>query len=126
MLISNPFANPDFPGTVRLVAAILGGALPLLVAGTRFNLRGLLGNVLFQRWLVWACIAPVYGLAVFAGPLPTALLAGLMCVQGLREYSALVGLSVGYRRVLLLAGVLAPAVALLSLDGFYWLPPLLL
>lgn len=129
MLISNPlanlFANPLFFPTLYLVGGVLGGALALLLPAVRFDLRRLKASVLFQRWRVWAVIAPVYGLAVLGGDATLLLMLQLVVFQALREYAKLVGLPTIYRRVLLAAGLLAAPMAMLSLEAFYALPPLL-
>lgn len=126
MLTSDPFANPLFVPTLRVVVGLLGGILPVLLAAVRFDLRRLRANVLFHRWRVWAIIAPIYGLAVLGGPLTTALLVSILVFQALREYSALVGLPATYKKVLLTLGLLATPAALLSREVFYTLPPVML
>ncbi len=126
MLISNPLHNPLFGPSLLVVLGLLGGALLLLVLGTRGNLARLRGSVLFRRWQVWTVIAVLYGGALLGGALPTlALLSGLVA-GGLWEYARLVGLPRSYRRVLLGTGVLAGPAALFAPGVFQALPPLLL
>lgn len=126
MLISNPLTNPYFAPTLLVVLGLLGVTLPLLLVAVRFDTRSLRESVLFRRWGVWAVIAPIYGLAVLGGQLPTAILLILLVLQGLREYSRMVGLPASYSRVLLVAGLLPVPTAMISREAFYMLPSLLL
>jgi phosphatidate cytidylyltransferase len=126
MLISNPFADPLFLPVLYLAAGLLGGTLFLLLAVVRFDPRRLGASVLFRRWKVWAVIAPVYGLAVLSGQVGVLMLLSLTVLQALREYSRLVGLPPAYERVLLCTGLLAAPAAMLSVEAFYAMPPLLL
>ena len=71
MLISNPLHNPLFGPSLLVVLGLLGGALLLLVLGTRGNLARLRGSVLFRRWQVWTVIAVIYGGALLGGALQT-------------------------------------------------------
>lgn len=126
MLISNPLASPYFLQTLYVVGGLLGGIFVILLIMTRFNIVKLSQSVLFQRWKTWAVIAPIFSLAVMTGYLTTMLLVALLVFQGVREYSRLVGLPDSYRRILLALALLAPPVAMASLDAFLFLPPILL
>jgi phosphatidate cytidylyltransferase len=126
MIISNPIASPLFGPVVSLVASVLGGTLTLLLAISRFNLQQLKGSVLFKRWCVWTVVALLYGSAVLVGPVGAMVLAGLLTLQALREYSHLVGLPRSYTIVLVAAGLVVVPIALVSRDAFYLLPALLL
>lgn len=125
-LFSNPVESPYFYPTLWIVAGFLGVALLLLLVIVRFDLARLRGSSLFARWRVWAIIAPVFGLALLSGEIPTLVLLSLIIFQGLREYSRLVDLPPSYERVLLAAGLLPAPVALLSLEAFQGFPPALL
>ncbi len=125
-MLSNPLASPLAAPTAAVVAAILGGALVLLLIVERNRLGALPRSALFQRWRTWVVIAPVYAVAVLAGPLATAIFAAALSYQGLREYATLVGLPLLYRRVLVGLGLLAAPSALVSADLFFALPPALL
>src|SRR5689334_13569483 len=126
MLISNPFASPLFLPTLATVVTMLGVTLLILLAVSRFDLERLRSGILFRRWRVWLAIAPTYGLAILCGPLTTLALLSLLVLQCLREYARLVGLPPIYARVLAGLGLLAAPAAMLSLDAFHLLPPLLL
>jgi len=71
-------------------------------------------------------IAPIYLFAVLSGQITTLLLVTFLVFQGLREYAHLVDLPRTYRWVLIGMGVIVAPIALVSLDGFHLLPPLLL
>lgn len=126
MWISNPFSDPLWAGTLLAVGGSLSGGLALILAMLRAQGRRLAGSVLWARWRVWALLAPLYTLAVLAGPLPLALLVTALIVQGLREYATLVDLPRPHRRMLLGSGLLAAPVAALSPAAFGALPPVLL
>src|SRR4051794_11606792 len=126
MLISNPFSSPLFLPTFVTVGTMLGATLVVLLIIARFDLGRLQSSVLFRRWRVWLVIAPVYGLCILGGPAPTLALLSLLVLQGLREYARLVGLPPTYARVLAGLGLLAGPAAMLSLEAFHLLPPLLL
>ncbi|OGQ79922.1 MAG: hypothetical protein A3F90_01310 [Deltaproteobacteria bacterium RIFCSPLOWO2_12_FULL_60_19] len=126
MLFSNPFESELFLPTAYRLAALLGlGLLVILVHGRR-RLGHLKEDVLFVRWRTWAVIAPTYLLAVLGGEITTATLVTLLGFQALREYADLVQLPPKYRAVLLAFGLLPAPVALLEINAFYLLPPLLL
>ncbi len=125
-MISNPLANPLFAPTLGVLVCVLGvGLLGLLVA-ERHNLRALGGSVLLQRWLVWACIAPLYSLAVLSGSLAVLILLTALVVQAVREYGQLVGLPALYRAGLLGAAVLMGPLAVWQPAAFFGVLPLLL
>lgn len=125
-LISNPFTSPWFiPAAIRILM-LLGLSLALILFVSLKDWRQLLQKGLFLKWRTWAIIAPIYLGACLSGPLPVALLVVAISWQGLREYAEMVGLVPNYRFVLLLMGLTAAPVSLISLDGFYLLAPLLL
>jgi len=126
MLFSNPFENELFlPTAYRLTALLALGILVILIRA-RGRLQCLKEDVLFVRWRTWVIIAPTYLLAVLGGQITTAILITLLGVQALREYAHLVQLPKKYRVVLLAFGLIPAPVALLKLDAFFLLPPLLL
>lgn len=92
----------------------------------RHDLRRLPRSSLFQRWLIWLVIAPVYTLAVLSGGFGVLLLTVLLVGQGLREYSRLVGLPSLYAGVLLAMGLVFTLCALVARGVYLVLPPLLL
>jgi len=125
-MISNPLANPLFVPTLSVLASVLAiGLLGVLVA-ERHNLRRLHRSVLLQRWLVWACIAALYSLAVLSGSLALLVLLTALVVQAVREYGTLVGLPPLYRAVLLGAAVVMGPLAVWQPAAFFGVLPLLL
>ncbi len=126
MAFENPFDADVFARTATIWGGMLAAILVALLIIARKNLRQLNENSLFLRWRTWTIIAPIYMLAVLGGEVALALLVTLLIFQGLREYARLVGLPRRYTLVLLGMGLTAAPVAALSLDGFHFLPPLLL
>lgn len=125
-MLSDPLQHPLLAGTALRAGGLLLLALLALLVVERRHVRELGRRPLFQRWRTWAIIAPVYAAAILAGSATTAALAFALSVQGLREYASLVELPPGYRRVLICLGALAAPAALVSIDLFHALPPLLL
>ncbi|MDP8921833.1 MAG: phosphatidate cytidylyltransferase [Chloroflexota bacterium] len=125
-MLSNPVADPLFWPTARTLGAILGLGLALLLVAECRHLGQPWERVLFQRWAVWAVIAPIYALAVLGGPTPLLILVALLVWQALREYSRLVGLPTLYVRVLILAGLAILPLALHSAEAFFGILPLIL
>ena len=125
-MISNPVADPLFWPTVRTLGAVLGISLMLLLVVERRHLGHVRERVLFQRWAVWAVIAPIYALAVLSGPIPLLLLVALLTWQSLREYCRLVALPTLYTRALILAGLGILPLALHSAEAFFGVLPLIL
>jgi phosphatidate cytidylyltransferase len=125
-VISNPLADPLFLPTLQVLVGVLVVGLILVVLIGRHDLRGLPSNVLFQRWAVWAVIAPLYALAVLSGSIPLLVLISVVVVQALREYSRLVGLPPSYAVVLVLTGLVMGPLAVWYPSAFYGILPLLL
>jgi phosphatidate cytidylyltransferase len=125
-VISNPLTDPLCAPTARVLVGILAVGLLLLVVAERHRLGRLPSSVLFQRWAVWATIAPLYSLAVLGGALPLLALVSLLVFQALREYSRLVGLPSLYRAVLIGTGLALGPLAVWQPDAFYAILPLLL
>lgn len=84
----------------------------LALAGVAVLLSG--QAELRRRWTTWALVAPVVGIPLWLGPGPTALLAAVLAVQGVREYAPLVGLPRPERAILIGLAVAYPVAAWLS------------
>lgn len=125
-MISNPLASPLFWPTARALGGILVGGLLLLLAVERGHLGALHRRVLFQRWAVWATIAPLYSLAVLSGSLAALGLVSLLVWQALREYARLVGLPPLYGAVLLAIGLAVGPLAVWAPEAYFSVVPLLL
>lgn len=126
MWLLNPYYHPLFMPTVIHLGAFLAIGLAVLLIVERHRLREFGSNVLFRRWRTWLMIAVVYVSGTLSGPLPIVLLVGGMTFQALREYAQLSGLPGDYRRILLVMGLLPAPIAVLSIESFYFLAPLLL
>jgi phosphatidate cytidylyltransferase len=125
-MLTSPLANPLFWPTATVLGSILLAGLLLVLVADRSHLRELPKRTLFQRWAVWAVIAPVFSLAVLGGHLTMLLLTGLIVWQGLREYARLVQLPPLYSTVLLALGLLALPLALVSPEALFGYLPLFL
>ena len=125
-LLSNPLADPLFWPTAITLGSILGAGLLLLLIVEHRHLAELPQRVLFQRWAVWAVIAPLFSLAVLGGRLPMLALTALIVWQGLREYARLVGLSPLYQVVLFSLGLLALPLTLVAPETLFSALPIFL
>jgi phosphatidate cytidylyltransferase len=126
MWMTSPLDSLLFLATVVHLGAFLGIGLVILLFVERHRLRQFCSNELFRRWRTWLMIAVIYVVGTLSGPLPMVLLVGGMTFQALREYSSLAGLPRDYRYILLLMGLLPAPIAVLSVEWFYFLAPLLL
>jgi phosphatidate cytidylyltransferase len=126
MLLANPLADPLFARTALTLGSILGAGLLLLLIVERRHLGELPQRTLFQRWAVWAVIAPVFSLAVLSGQLPMLALTALIVWQGLREYARLVGLPALYQTVLYTLGLLALPLTLIAPEALFSVLPIFL
>lgn len=124
--LANPLDHPLFLPTVERWGGLLAIALVGILIATRNREGKLSDDVLFTRWRTWAFIAPIFLLCILGGALPRWLLITGLIMQGLREYTELIGLPTAYRRILYGMAIIVPPVAFLSLDGFYLLAPILL
>ncbi len=123
--MSSPAEGLFVPAAQRVSIALAGGLGLILVAEHR-HLRDLARRTLFLRWRTWAITAPLFGAAVM-GPLPLAVVfVSALSLQGMREYSRLVGLPRHYRIALYGAGIASAPVAALSLTVWRGMPPVLL
>src|SRR5439155_15571159 len=114
-----------FPAAER-VGFALAGALVAILAAERNHLRELGRRVLFVRWRTWAITAPIFGFAAM-GPAGAAVaLIAALSFQGMREYSALVGLPRPYRTALYVAGIASVPIAALNMTAWRAMPPVLL
>ncbi len=114
-LLSNPLTNQmALPLAITLPALFGLAAIALLVMQVRRLALAYLGiatalpstssKVLWQRYLTWAIIAPLFVLAALSGALAVALLCAFLCWQGGREYAALTKLTDRKRTVMILGG----------------------
>lgn len=125
-MFTNPIASELFLPTVYSVGGLLTVAFVALLLRSKGRWPRLRDDVLFHRWRTWAVIAPVYVLAVLGGQVPTLIMVSLLIIQGLHEYARLVGLPRKHQIMLMATGAAAAPVALISIDAFRILPPVLL
>lgn len=104
-LVDNPFDSALFVPTVIRVGCLLLGASMIVVALERGSVRRIRSSSLGAKIGSWWVMAPLYLAAVFVGGPVALLIIGFMVVQGLGEYSRLVGLSRRFAWVLLVAGL---------------------
>lgn len=104
------------------VGGLLGMALVGIAVVERGRLRGLAHATLFVRWRTWVAAAPLVGLAVASRWAACAAVIAL-AVQGSREYAAMSGLPVVWRRALVAAGAGTALAALWSPSLWWALPP---
>jgi phosphatidate cytidylyltransferase len=116
MSIFNPVANSLFLPTAYAFSGVLAVGLGAIIAAERGRIGRIARSVLFQRWRTWVVIAPVFGLAVLAGPVTMATLIGATALVALLEYSVMAGVRGWQRLVLLASGVAVVAVALAAPD----------
>ena len=113
-------------GGLRISSALAVALLLIVVVeGRRGSLREMGSSTLFIRWRTWALAAPLF-LAAVAVPAACVLFVIALAVQGVREFSGLVGLTGWSRRLLLMAAVSTPLLAVVSFASWRAIPPLLL
>ena len=125
-LIANPIEDPLFLPLVMRVGGVLVIILAAIIVLGFAKGKAPAEDILIKRWFSWLAIAVVLVLGLLSGGLPFAILVSAMIVQGLREYSTLVGLPALYRKTLLLLGSAIPFCALVSEELFYLVVPLFL
>lgn len=112
MLLSNPLAYPLLPPLGLTLAGLFAGSLVALLLSVRGRWQRLEASVLFTRWRTWLVVAPVYSLVVLGGPLPVALFAAALAIQGAREYGRLADMPAIDTSTLVAAAVLVPLACL--------------
>jgi phosphatidate cytidylyltransferase len=122
-LVDNPFGHELFLPTVARVGALLGVAAVVVLIVERKRLAHIRDSSLFKKVLSWSVMAPAYLAAVFIGGPVGFLIVGFMIVQGLAEYSRLIGLRRRYSWLLLGSGVATFAFTG-TLTQFFLLAPL--
>lgn len=114
------------PAAVRVgTALMLALAAICAVEARRGRLRRLGASTLYVRWRTWALAAPIF-LAAVVWPPACVVFVIALAVQGVREFSGLVGLTGWSRRFLLVAAATTPIIAVVSFASWRALPPLLL
>ena len=112
MPIFNPLDDPSSLQTVRVLGSLLLVGFGGIVVAERGRLTRIPHSVLFQRWRTWMVIAPIFALAVLAGPATTAALVAVVAVVGLLEYAAVAKVTGWPRQAMFASGAVVLGVAL--------------
>lgn len=112
MPIFNPLSDSSSLQTVRVLGSLLLLAFGGIVVAERGRLTRIPHSVLFQRWRTWMVIAPIFALAVLAGPATTTALVAVAAVVGLLEYAAVARVAGWPRQAMFASGAAVLGVAL--------------
>jgi predicted CDP-diglyceride synthetase/phosphatidate cytidylyltransferase len=122
-LLNNPFDHPLFaPSALRIGVLLVTGALVVLLV-ERKPWRELRETTLFKRIFSWSVMAPAFLVAIFVGGPVGLLIIIYLIIQGLAEYTRLVGIQRRYAWLLVFAGVATPVLTGL-LSPYFLLAPL--
>jgi len=125
-LLHAPWADPAFGYVMGLIALLLVLTAIALAFLTVLRRGGAPPRTLWERWLTWAVLAPLFAVTVFSGLLPVAVLMAVFALQTTREWGALVDLPQRHRTVLAVYSVLAVGLALFGAAALLATIPLLL
>jgi len=125
-MIANPLADSLFLRTALSFGGILALAFPALLVAERGRLWRLRASSLFERWVTWLVLAPVFALAVLAGDIPSLALVIVCTIQAVREYARLVGLPRTHEIAIIVAGLIVQPLVLVDSIYFYAVPAVLL
>lgn len=89
---------------VTVAAAVLLATLPVVLIARNAEIR--------RRWITWALIVPVVGIPLWFGPGTTAVLAAVMALLAVREFTRLAKLRRAEKVLLFATAVGYPALAL--------------
>jgi phosphatidate cytidylyltransferase len=105
-LIHNPLDNELFVPTVIRVSGLLVAGVVVVALVQRERFAELRKTQLFQKVFSWSVMAPTFLAAIFFGGVVGLVVIGYMVVQGLAEYSRLVGVRRRYGWLLVVAAIL--------------------
>ena len=125
MTFASPASDSLFVPTVVAFGSVLGVLLVVVCIVERRRLREIRESALFQRWVTWLAIGPIFALGVLSGSATVLLLVSVLVLLGVREYGRLVGLPPMYRYVLVTMGLAIGPVALWSREAYLAIPPFL-
>lgn len=121
-LLNNPLDHPLFaPTTWRLGVLLVTGALVVLLV-ERKPWHELRETTLFKRVFSWSVMAPTFLVAIFVGGPVGLLIIIYLIIQGLAEYTRLVGIQRRYGWLLVFAGVTTPVLTGLLSPYFLFAP----
>jgi len=125
-LLHAPWDDPAFGYVISLIVVLLALAAVALAFFTARGRGGASPRTLWQRWLTWSLLAPLFAVAVFSGLLPVALLMAAFALESTREWGALLDLPQQHRVVLAVYSVVAVGLALFGATALLATIPLLL
>jgi phosphatidate cytidylyltransferase len=114
MLSSNLVDNALFLPTAYAFGGVFATSFTAIVAVERRRLGRLFASALFQKWLTWAVLGPLFALAVMAGTVGVASLIGISVAIALIEYGMLVDLRAPERMTLTASGAVIVAIAAIA------------
>jgi phosphatidate cytidylyltransferase len=121
-LLNNPLDHPLFaPTTWRIGILLVTGALVVLLV-ERKPWNELRETTLFKRVFSWSVMAPTFLVAIFVGGPVGLLIIVYLIIQGLAEYTRLVGIQRRYGWLLVFAGVATPVLTGLLSPYFLFAP----
>jgi phosphatidate cytidylyltransferase len=124
-MFHNPLHSSLFlPAMARIGGLLIAGLLLVMLVELRNLRRGrhLRDSVLLRRVATWAVTGPAFVAGVCAGGVVSLVVVLLLMLQGLREFEAVAGIELSYRRVLAGLSVVTVAVAGLAPGALGMLP----
>lgn len=125
-LVLVPWSAPGATYGAALLAALMILTLVAIVGVGIVRRGGTDAGELLRKWLTWTVLAAVWWLAVFAGPLPVAVLVTAFALIGLREFAGLTDLPRSHRALLAFSAILLGGLSLLGAEAMLAMIPLLL
>jgi phosphatidate cytidylyltransferase len=125
-LLHPPWTDPAFAIVISLIVALLAAAALGLALLTARGRGGTTSRTLWERWLTWAILAPLFGVVVFSGLLPVAALMVAFALQASREWARLTDLPPAHGRLLAAYCIVAVGLALFGAAALLATIPLLL
>lgn len=121
-LLDNPLDHELFlPSVIRIGTLLLAGVL-VVVLVERKPWGELRKTSLFQRVFSWSVMAPTFLAAIFVGGPVGLVVIVYLIIQGLAEYTRLVGIGRRYSWLLVLAGLATPILTALLSPYFLFAP----
>lgn len=111
-MIANPLASSLLAPIAIALASLLGLFLVAIAIAHRMQPGEVGRSVLFQRWKVWAIIAPVFSLTAMAGTVPLAALIAVVASIGAWEFGRVTGIPRRHLLLLIIAAGITPFLAL--------------
>jgi phosphatidate cytidylyltransferase len=119
----NPFQSPLFNpllGRLLLVYAIAGLLITAVTWGKSW--KEIQQSNLFQRYIGWLLLTPLYLVGVFSGRIPGLVIAALFIIGAVLEYGKIAGLQWSYRIWMALLAIWSVITASYFTEYYYALP----